>query len=216
MSLESQLSSVLDDFKQNAPADMMEAIGSAKAGFLASFDRSSAIQVGDTLPEFRLSDAVGKEVTSADLLAQGPLLITFYRGEWCPFCNFAVAALQKHLDEFKARGVTLVAISPELPNHSLTMAEKHALEFPVLSDVGNRFARQLGIVFRQPDTMRPVFEKMGLDLKTRNGDDSLEVPIPATLLVDQKGVVRNAFIEPDYVKRLEPSTALEWIDALQG
>jgi peroxiredoxin len=214
MSLANQLSSVFDNFQQNAPALVKGPIITAKANFQASYQPALAIQVGDTLPEFRLSDAVSNEVTSDSLLSQGPLLITFYRGGWCPFCNLALAAMQKHLDEFKAKGVTLAAISPELPNESLSTTEKHALKFPVLSDVGNKFAKQLGILFPQPDILRPVFDKFGHDLKTRNGDDSFEVPVPATLLVDQKGVVRNTFIDPDYTKRLEPSVALEWIDAL--
>ncbi|KAL9121401.1 MAG: hypothetical protein Q9187_002040 [Circinaria calcarea] len=161
------------------------------------------------LREFRLTNAVGQEVESADLLAQGPLLVTFYRGEWCPYCNLALAAMQKHVDEFTAKGVTLVAISPELPDQALTTTQKHDLKFPVLSNVGNRFAKQLGIVFPQPEAMRPVFEIFGHDLKACNGDDSLEVPVPATFLMDQKGVVRNAYIEADYSQRLEPSTAME-------
>ncbi len=93
-----------------------------------------------------------------ELLAKGPLLISFYRGGWCPYCNLALKALQDSLSAIKARGVTLVAISPELPNQSLTMQEKNELQFPVLSDVGNNLARKLGIVFQQPDTLRPILE----------------------------------------------------------
>jgi peroxiredoxin len=124
--------------------------------------------------------------------------------------------MQKHIDEFKAKGVSLVAISPELPNQSLTTTEKNNLKVPVLSDIGNKYARQLGIVFSQPDTLRPVFEKFGHNLPKRNGDDSMEVPVPATILVDKKGIVRNTFIDPDYTKRVEPSTVLEWIDGLKN
>lgn len=140
--------------------------------------------------------------------------ITFYRGTWCPFCNLALAHLQKHLAEFEAKGVTLVAISPELPDTSLSESEKRGLKFPVLSDAGNAYARKLGIVWKQPDSLRPVFDSFGHNLPKRNGDDSLEVPIPTTLLVDGKGVVRNAFIEADYTKRLEPAVALEWVNKL--
>jgi peroxiredoxin len=176
--------------------------------------KESIIHVGDTLPSFDLTDAVGKPVSSADLLAKGPILITFYRGSWCPFCNLALKALQKHLDEFQAKGVSLVAISPELPDTALSTMEKNELKFQVLSDVGHKYARQLGIVWQMPDNLRPVFEKLGHDLITRNGDDSFEVPIPATLLVDGKGVVKKTYIEPEYTKRVEPDTVLEWINAL--
>ena len=216
MSLATQLTSVYDNFHDNiAPPETSKLLKDTATDFAASFKSDATIKVGDTIPQFRMSNAVGEEVDSADLLAQSPLLITFYRGEWCPFCNLALAAMQKHVDQFKAKGVTLVAITPELPSQSLTTSEKHSLKFPVLSDVGNKFAKQLGILFPQPDSLRPLFDSFGHDLKTRNGDDSFEVPVPATFLVDQKGVVRNAYIETDWAKRLEPSTALEWIDALQ-
>lgn len=140
--------------------------------------------------------------------------ITFYRGSWCPFCNIALHHLQARIDEFAAQGVTLVAISPELPDTSLTTTEKLELKFPVLSDVGNGFAHKLGIVWKQPDTLRPVFEKFGHNLPARTGNDSFEVPVPTTLLVDKDGIVRNAFVEPNYTQRLDPEVALGWAKAL--
>ncbi|KAI1163838.1 AhpC-TSA-domain-containing protein [Nemania serpens] len=184
------------------------------AKFMATWDPSKTIQVGDKLPAFAMTDATGKEITSASLLAKGPLLITFYRGEWCPFCNIAIAFLQKHLPEFRARGVTLVAISPELPNNNMTATEKHALEFPVLTDLHNAFARKLGIVYDQ-SSAKGLHQSIGLDLNERNGNGTWEVPIPATLLVDKDRVVRNTAIEPDWKLRLDPKEALEWIDAMQ-
>lgn len=107
-----------------------------------------------------------------------------------------------------------MAISPELPDTSLSTVEKNDLKFEVLSDIEQKFARQLGIVWKMPENLRPAFAKLGNDLVTSNGDDSFEVPIPATLLVDSKGVVKSTFIEPDNTKRVEPATILEWIDAL--
>ena len=150
-----------------------------------------------------------------ELLAKGPLLISFYRGGWCPYCNMALKALQDSLSAIKAKGVTLVAISPELPDQSLTLQEKSGLQFPVLSDVGNNLARKLGIVFQQPDTVRPILKAYGVDLQARNGDDSYEVPFPASYLIDTKGVIRSALLDPDYTHRLEPSIALGWIDEMQ-
>lgn len=123
-------------------------------------------------------------------------------------------ALQQHLDEFHAKNVTLVAISPELPDTALTTVEKNDLKFQVLSDVGHKFARQLGIVWKMPQSLRPVFQKVGHDLIKRNGDDSFEVPIPATLLVDGNGLVKNTYIEPDYTARVEPEAVLEWINVM--
>lgn len=216
MAQQVQLTAILDSFSKIVPEPVESAITKARTNFIESFDPKTAIQVGDTLPEFRLSDAVGTECSSTELLKNGPLLITFYRGEWCPFCNVALVGFQKVLEDLQAKGVTLVAISPELPNQSLSAVEKHNLKFPVLSDVGNKYAKQLGILFQQPDSLRPIFEKLGHSLGERNGDDSFAVPVPATLLVDEKGIVRNTFIDADYVKRVEPSTVLEWIDGLKN
>ncbi|EXJ88984.1 hypothetical protein A1O3_02048 [Capronia epimyces CBS 606.96] len=214
MSLAAQLNAVQSGFEANAPAHMKAPIIKANQEFQRTYDPSKAIQVGDTLPSFKLSNAVGKEVTLAELLSNGPLLITFYRGEWCPFCNLALAALQKHIEELRAKGVTLIAISPELPSQSLSTSEKNNLKFQVLSDVQNKLAKQLGILFAQPEYLRPVFETFGHDFKARNGDASLEVPLPASFLVGKDGVVRQSFVNPDWTKRLEPSVALEWVDGL--
>ncbi|KIW18680.1 hypothetical protein PV08_02969 [Exophiala spinifera] len=213
--LQGQLDQIVEHFKAVAPESVRSVIFKATDDFAASFDPKSTIQVGDTLPAFSLTDAVGKQVRSADLLAKGRgIVVTFYRGEWCPFCNLALAALQKRLADFEARGVTLVAVTPELPTSALSTVEKNELKFAVLSDVGNKYAAELGIVWVQPDSLREPFAKFGHDLEKRNGDDSFAVPIPATLLVNSSGKVRNTFIDPDYKKRVEPSQVLEWIDAL--
>ncbi|CZR60124.1 uncharacterized protein PAC_10019 [Phialocephala subalpina] len=216
MSLANELNAVYTDFHTNGPPAATSIIRKTTSDFIASYNLDAAIKVGDKLPSFHLSDATGKQVNSAELTSNGPLLITFYRGNWCPYCNLALRALQKQLEDFKAKGVTLVAISPELPDMSLSTVEKNELAFIVLSDMGNKFAKELGILFAQPDELRAPFNSVGIDLKERNGDDSFVVPLPATLLVDKSGIVRNTFIDPNYTHRLEPTTALEWIDALSN
>lgn len=118
------------------------------------------------------------------------------------------------LISFSTEGVTIVAVTPQLPNGTLTMKEKHDLAFPVCTDLHNEFARKLGIVWKQPEVMRPILGKFGHDLNVDNGDDSYELPLPATFLVDKTGTVRNIFLDPNYTKRAEPTTVLEWIDAL--
>jgi peroxiredoxin len=171
------------------------------------------VQVGDQFPDFHMPCATGKDVSLSDLLQQGPILITFYRGEWCPYCNIAVQYLQRHLEDFRSRDVTLVAISPELPDYSLSMAEKNDLKFPVLSDLHNTLTKKLGILYDQSGA-RGLHDKLGIDLIARNGEDTWEVPIPATILVDKSGIVRATYIETDFRKRLEPEVALRWIDSL--
>ncbi|KAJ6141703.1 AhpC-TSA-domain-containing protein [Penicillium chrysogenum] len=195
MSFQTRLDAISQQFAA-APDEIKTPIGAAKAKFCESFDRAGAIQIGQKLPHFRLPDAVGHE------------------GGWCPYCSIALHEFQSKLDELRAKGVTLVAISPELPDNSLSTVEKNQLGYTVLSDLGNQYARRLGLVFSQPKSLRPIFEKLGYDLTARNGDDSFEVPIPATLLIGHDGIVCKTFINPDYTKRLPVSKALEWIEGL--
>ncbi|KAK7423380.1 hypothetical protein QQZ08_009057 [Neonectria magnoliae] len=209
-----QLQSTLDNFVQKVPETLTEPINRSRAEIVASFDESKVLQPGSKLPDFKLIDAVGKFVTRDELLAHGALLITFYRGNWCPFCNIALHGLQQHLAEFTAKGVTLVAVSPELPDNSLTTKEKNELEFQVLTDADNKFARELGLVWRMPDYLKPVLDSFGHGIDQRQGNDQFEVPVPANFLVDRNGNVRNVFVDPNYTKRLEPTTAVEWANAL--
>ena len=215
MSLATDLSTFKDGAYARMPKEHSQALSKSIEDFVHTWNPADAINVGEPFPDFSLSDATGKQVSMKELLAKGPLLISFFRGETCPYCNLTLKALQDSLSAFKARGVTLVAISPQLPNYSLAMQEKNALQFPVLSDVGNNLARKLGILFQQPDTLRPILKAFGVDLQARNGDDSFVVPFPASYLIDTKGIIRSAFLDPDYTHRLEPSTALGWIDEMQ-
>lgn len=215
MSLATDLQDLKTKAFASAPAAIGQLVIKSTSDFVAGFKTPAATRPGAQFPAFELSDATGTIVSSAALFAKGPVLLTFYRGGWCPYCNLDLRALQSHLEEFKAIGVELVAISPELPDQALTTTEKNELKFTVLSDVGNKLARQLGIVFQQPDSMRPLFAGRGIDLNLRNGDDSFQIPIPASFLLDSGGKIRQSFVDPDYTHRLEPATALEWANALK-
>ncbi|KAL7794408.1 thioredoxin-like protein [Trichoderma ceciliae] len=212
--LTAQLQEVADAVAVNLPEAAKDVVFGAKVSIKQEFDVASTVQPGERLPEFILSDARGTPVSSVHLLAKGPLLVTFYRGGWCPFCNLALRAFQQRLEDFEARGVTLVAISPELPDSSLTTAQKNELKFPVLTDDGLKLARKLRIVWKQPQELVNTLNKVGADLEKRHGNDSAEMVIPTTLLIDEKGVVRKVFAEADWMKRLEPQEAIDWVDAL--
>ena len=213
MSLAESLTTLKEGFFKTAPQPVLDLITRTTYSFRDTFQGPN-FKVGDTLPPFTLTDATGKTVSSADLLSKNALLISFYRGEWCPYCNLELAALQKELPAFTEKGVTLVAISPELPNTSLTIVEKNELKFPVLTDEGCKYAKELGIVVTQLDEMKPFFQSRGVDFKERTGREELEVPVPASILVDKEGKVRELYVDWDYSKRLEPKTALEWVDKL--
>jgi peroxiredoxin len=175
------------------------------AKLIAAHIERNALGVGATAPDFSLPDAHGAQVQLRGLLARGPVVLAFYRGAWCPYCNLQLRTYQKALPQIAARGATLVAVSPQLPDGSLTMAEKNELTFPVLSDVGNVVARQYGLVFAIDDETREKYLAMQIDLERSNGDNRWELPMPGTFVIDQSGVIRLAFVTPDYTQRLEPA-----------
>lgn len=144
-------------------------------------------------PGFSLPGVDGKPVSSAALLAKGPVVLVFYRGGWCPYCNVQLAGYQKGLDRIQAKGATLVAVSPQLPEKSAALTEKKELRFPVLSDVGLKVARSFGLVFRAPANygFLPEF----------NGDPSGELPLAATYVIGQGGRILKAFVDQDYKNR---------------
>jgi peroxiredoxin len=177
----------------------------------------AALKVGQLAPDFTLPDAFGHPVALSALLARGPVVISFYRGEWCPFCNIELRALQQALPTIEQLGATLVAISPEMPDHGIVAAEKNKLTFPVLSDFGNNVARQFGIVFQVGQELkefsRNVFKN---DIALRNGEDSYELPVPATYVLDSSGVIRFAHVDVDYMLgRAEPEEILSALRTIE-
>lgn len=215
MSLATELQAVTENVRQQAPENVFTTMEAATAKLAATGITDQALQTGQTMPDFELPDATGKSVSSSELRAKGLLLISFYRGNWCPYCNLELQALQARLDDITALGATLVAISPESPDQSLTTQEKFDLKFPVLTDTGNQVARQFGLVFTLDESLRPIYNNFGIDITTHNGDQSFELPVPATYLVAADGTVLNHFVDVDYRERLAPETALAWLQAAQ-
>jgi peroxiredoxin len=172
-----------------------------------------ALKVGAKAPDFSLPDPRGGAVTLSTLMQKGPIVLTFYRGGWCPFCDLQLRAYQKVLPGIRRLGAELVAISPQTADYALSDVEKKGLTFPVLTDAGNRVARQYGLVFAMSDVLRRLQEAFGNPIPKFNGDDTWELPMPGTFVLDRGGVMRLAHVDPDYTRRLEPVAIL---DALRG
>ncbi len=215
MTLATALQTQQDNFLSRVPQDTQTVMQQATTDLGASGILDQTLQVGDTIPDFALPNATGHTVAIRDLLAQGPVVIAFYRGGWCPYCNLELKALQNALASIQETGATLVAISPETPDNSLTTQEKNELAFPVLSDLDNQIARQFGLVFQLPASLRPIYEGFGIDLVAYNGNDQFELPIPATYVVQPNGEIVYAFADVDYTKRAEPSDVVNALKALQ-
>ncbi|MEP6622269.1 MAG: peroxiredoxin-like family protein [bacterium] len=166
-------------------------------------------------PAFALSDADGNTVRLSDLLARGPVVLSFYRGVWCPYCNLDLRELQLYADAIKAAGATLVAITPQTAPNSRKSIAEHKLTFPILSDPGNTVADQYGLRYRLPLYLIDVYRQFGIDLPTINGDESWTLPIPARFIVDPQGQIRYAESNPDYTRRPEPADVVEALERLK-
>jgi peroxiredoxin len=165
----------------------------------------TALREGDQAPMFELPDAYGSPVSLATLLEDGPVIVSFYRGAWCPFCNLEIRALQRELASVEAAGAALVAISPNKPDVTLELIDDGELTFPVLSDQDNRVAKQFGIVYEMEEGMIDYYREIGRDVAGMNGSTAWELPVPATYVIDQDGVIRYAFVDLNHRVRAEPA-----------
>lgn len=172
-----------------------------------------ALRPGDPLPDFLLPSVDGRLVSRERLLASGPLLISFVRGQWCPYCRTEISALQAALPAILEAGATLVLVTPEVGGRADRMRRQMALSFQVLCDVDNGLALACGLMFRVPDAVRDLYLANGLDLTAHFGNEAWMLPVPATYGVDRDGIVRFAHLDVDFRNRLDPAL---FVEALQG
>ena len=189
---------IFDDLKQLSESGLIE----------------SAPNTNDILKDFNLPNHRGEVSSLAELRKRGPVVVTFYRGGWCPYCNLELRAYQEILPQIQAAGATLVAITPELPDESLTTSERHALEFEVLTDKNSDYAREIGVVFTVSERLRPIYQSFGIDLEKHNGAGQFDVPLAATYVVDAAGTIVYAVVDADYTIRAEPSEVVKVLQSL--
>ena len=169
----------------------------------------TALKVGDRAPAIVLGNAKGKTVDVGALLKNGPVIVAFYRGGWCPYCNLELRAFQRILPDIKTTGASLVAISPEKPDDTLSTVEKNALGFEVLSDVGQTVGRAFRLVYEFDDELKSAYRDFGLDIPVKNGAvDEWALPISATYVIDRDGTIIYAYTDPDYRDRADPNGIL--------
>jgi peroxiredoxin len=199
-----ELTRQLAEFAAKIPDPVTQRLEAAADDITAS-GVASGIGVGERAPDFTLPNALGEPVGLAQRLAQGPVVLSFYRGEWCPFCNLELRALQAALPRFQAYGASLIAISPQTPDHSLSATEKNELTFDVLSDVHQEVIAAYRVQFTVPADLKDLhLEVFHNDLSTHTADGSWDLPIPATFVVDRSGIVRARYVSADYTTRMDP------------
>lgn len=203
--LQDKLDAFRTQFAGRAPAHVIAAMEKATADLVATGQAERALKAGDRAPDFTLPGPDGKDVASHDLLARGPLVITFYRGVWCPYCNSELQALQEALPDIQAAGGSLVAISPENAANSRKSTRQNELSFPILTDKGNETAAAFGLRFRLPDELIAIYKGFGNDLAVVNGEPSWTLPMPGRFVVVPDGMIVYAEVNPDYTRRPDPA-----------
>jgi peroxiredoxin len=219
MTLQDRLDAFKADFEggkppYNVPPSVIATMHRATAELIASGQAERAKKAGDVAPAFNLDDQDGRRVSSAALLAQGPLVLTFYRGVWCPYCNMELSAIQAALPEIAARGASVVAISPQTQANSRKSARQNQLAFPILSDVGGAVAEAFGLRFKLPGYLVELYKSLRNDLPALNADPSWTLPMPARYVIGTDGVIAYAEVNPDYTQRPDPSELLPVLDKL--
>jgi len=218
MTLQAKLDAFKADFvagkpPYNAPAPVHAIMKRATDELIASGQAQRTLKVGDKAPVFTLNDADGHPVSSTELLAKGPLVISFYRGVWCPYCNMELQALEEALPQYRELGANLVAISPQVQANSRKSVRQNHLTFPILSDVKSQVAEAFGLRFNLPDYLIDLYKGFGNDLPTFNDDASWVLPMPGRFVIGQDGLITYAEVNPDYTLRPEPTDLLP---ALRG
>ncbi len=188
-------------------------VRAAYADFVTMLDRAEVaahtLACGAAMPGFLLPNAEGRLLSSAGLLDHGPLVVTFFRGDWCPFCMLTLAALEGALPAIRAAGATLIAMTPDTGGRALRAKRVHGLHYEIMSDVDNAVAMQFGVVVNPPKGYRALLAEGGIDLAERHGNPSGLIPLPATFLIDADGIVRNAWVDLDVTRRVEPAAIVD-------
>jgi peroxiredoxin len=216
VTLRSRIDTFMEGVAKHAPPEVLTGLHAEIKKLAESGIARQALQVGAKAPDFTLPDVHGKPVSLSALLARGPAVVTFYRGSWCPFCDLQLRAYQGVLGAIRDLGAELVAISPQTPDYALSDVEKKELTFPVLTDQGNRVARQFKLVFTLSDTLRTLQTHFGSVLPKFNGDDSWDLPMPGTFVIDRDGVLRFASVDPNWMVRVEPAALLDALRAVRS
>ena len=170
---------------------------------------------GDQFVDFTLPNINGDKVKLSDKLKKGPVILTFYRGGWCPYCNIQLKAYQDHLEEFEAAGGQLIAVSPESSDSANTTVDKNEIKYEILSDNLNKVARNYGLAFKLSEELKNVYLKFGLDLEKNQGNDSWELPVPATYVINQDGKIVYSFLNVDYVQRAQPKDIIKALNSIR-
>lgn len=212
MTLTETLAEAVKNSASRIPAEIREVMLNANQEIIETGIVDTALKMGDKAPDFSLKGANGETVSLSERLKSGPVVVLFYRGGWCPYCNMELKAYQDNLDTLSELGASLMAITPESPDNSMTTKEKNEISFDVLSDVNLEVSDKFGLTFTLPAPLAEVYGNFGINLPEVNGDEAWRLPIPAAYVIAQDGTVLLSHVDVNYTVRLDP---LDVIAALQ-
>ena len=217
MTLQDKLDAFKADFEANvAPAEAVQAFHRSNRELIDAGRAERALRAGDVSPAFSLRNAEGSTVTSDALLARGPLVLSFYRGVWCPYCNLELKALEDVRAKIEARGASLVAVSLQNAASSRKSKRDNGLSFPILTDAGGELSRRFGLLWQLPEYLVKVFQSFKVELPALHDEDAWRLPMPARYVIDRDGSIAYGEVNPDYTRRPEPSDLFPVLDRLQG
>ena len=199
--LAQQIEALNENLASQLPTEILEAFGQSIADLKSQGLENQAPKVGQVFPNFKLPNTLNQPVELKELLKKGNVILAFFRGNWCPYCNLELKALQDRLHDLK--GATLVAISPQVTTYNEELKNNHVLGFDVLTDQENSLAKQLGISFSLQDFVLPIYQNLGITLSSFNGNDHNELPVPAVFVLDQTGTITYTFIDSNYMNRVD-------------
>lgn len=210
MTLQESLDKIKVRIESSLPKDAVSIMHQATKELENSGIGSAILKTGDKAPEFNLKNQDGELISSVDLLKKGPLVITFYRGGWCPYCNTDLAYLKRYNSQVNELNGTMVSISPQVPHHNKQIFDKQRLNFDLLSDPENNVANAFGLRWEMVDPLRSLYNnQLNIRLPDYNGDDSWTLPIPSRFIIGKDGFIKYAEFSVDYTKRPNPEVLIE-------
>jgi len=204
--LQEQIKALNEQLATQVPLETLMNFQHSITDLQATYCEKDTVKIGASFPEFELTDPSGQTIRLQDVHTEEKLIIAFFRGSWCPYCNLELQALEKALPLFYAKKSRLIAISPQKPVYNDNLQQTHRLSFPLLTDSENKLAQQLGITFRLQDFVRPHYQQLGIKLEDFNADTSGMLPIPAIFVIDRNALIRYIYLDPDYRNRIEIAT----------
>lgn len=213
MSLQDELDRIRAEILAGDP-EIANGLEKGRQEIIAAYLESKALKPGDKVPDCHFRDKDLKEVNISDLLGDRHLVLSFYRGVWCPYCELELKALQAIIHEIEERGARLVAVSPELYKFTEEFAERHKLHYDLYTDLGNRAAKVFGLEFKLPEGLREALQLMNIDIADRNDECAWILPIPATFIISKEGVIAHSYVNADFTRRMEPADILVELDKL--